>query len=367
MFAMLNGAWPRVTSDGVDLAGLEAAVREGREPAAALDEATERLVAEVVAAQVEVGMDLVTDGQVRWADPSAEVLAAIADRRTGEASPLVAAWRAASALTEASVAQWVPGPYTLGRRAADEAVARAVAAGETPPSAAEVDEARADVTLAVGDALARDLAALAVAGCRMVLVDEPDAVRIGDDDAERALFAGAGTRLLADAGDLHAMLLVTGGSADAAGVQTIFGPSWHSILVDLIAGPDNWRLVRGAPGDRGIVCAALTVRDDDVEVDQSPLLVWAAHYAASANGRGLARVGLTNAASLLGRTPAQARRALAQLATAARYAAMSVPDAVVAGLDPRIMSHPGMARAEANRAARRRAERESRRGGAADG
>lgn len=367
MFAMLNGAWPRMTSDGVDLAVLEAAVREGREPAAALDEATARLVAEVLAAQTEVGMDLVTDGQVRWADPWAEMLAAIAERRTGDASPLLAAWKAASALTDATVAQWVPGPYTLGRRAVDDAVAKAVAAGDEPPSASEADRARADVTLSIADALSHDIGALAAAGCHMVLVDEPDATGIGEDDGERAMFVGAGTRLLANAGDLHAMLLVTGGSADAAGERTIFGPPWHSILVDLIAGPDNWKLVRAAPGDRGIVCAALTVRDDDIEEDQSPLLVWAAHYAASSNGRGLARVGLTNAASLVGRTPGQARRALAQLATAARFAAMSVKGAIEAGLDPKIVSHPGMARAEANRAARRRAERESRTGGAATG
>ena len=174
------------------------------------------------------------------------------------------------------------------------------------------------------------------------------------------MFVAAGTRLLAAAGDLHAMLLVTGGSADGAGVATIFAPPWQSILVDLIAGPDNWRHVRGAPGDRGVVCAALTVRDDDVVLeDQSPQLVWAARYAASAGGRGLDRIGLANDLAR-GHAPATARRALADLATAARFAPLPLADAVEAGLDPKTISDPRTAPALRNRAARRRAERGAR-------
>jgi hypothetical protein len=195
----------------------------------------------------------------------------------------------------------------------------------------------------------------------MILVEEPDAVCIGGNDAERALFSAATTRLLARAGAIHPMLVVTGGSADQAGAEALFAAPWQSVLVDLVAGPDNWQLVRSTPGDRGVVCAALTVRDDDVEVDQSPQLVWAAHYAASSNARGINRVGLANASPLSGHTPERARRALAALATAARYAAMSPADAVDAGLDPRIIADPRPI--PANRAARRRKAREAGRDG----
>jgi hypothetical protein len=357
MFAMLCGAWPRVMSDGVDIAVLEAAVREGREEAGVLQAAVARLAAEAIAAQVEAGMDLVTDGRVRWADMETAVLDAAVAGRLGADGPLVAAWRAASDIAPGgvTVAQAVPGPYTLGRRAIEVAVANAVAAGEASPPEPRREAARGEVTVAFADGLSREIEALAAAGCRMILVEEPDAVRIGEDDAERALFASATTRLLALAGEIHPMLVITGGSAHLAGVGTIFAAPWQSVLVDLIGGPDNWSLVRQAPGDRGIVCAALTVRDDDVEVDQSPQLVWAAHYAASANGRGIDRVGLANASSLGGRTPAQARRALAELATAARYAAMSPADAVAAGMDPRTIQDPRPV--PANRAARRRQAR----------
>jgi len=357
MFAMLCGAWPRVTSEGIDIAALEAAVRDGREAPAALEAALAGLTAEVIAAQVEAGMDLVTDGQVRWADIGSAVLDAAATGSLGAEGPLVTAWRVASSGATAGVtlAQAVPGPYTLGRRAIEVAVANAVAAGEEPPPESRREAARGEVTVAFADGLSKEIEALAAAGCRMILVEEPDAVRIGEDQSERALFASATTRLLAQAGEIHPMLVITGGSAHLAGPETIFAAPWQSVLVDLIGGPDNWSVVRQAPGDRGIICAALTVRDDDVEVDQSPQLVWAAHYAASASGRGIDRVGLANASSLAGHTPAHARRALTDLATAARYAAMSPADAVAAGMDPRTIQDPRPV--PANRAARRRQAR----------
>ena len=75
MFGMLHGGLPRITQDGVDLDALEAAVKAGTASAEALHEAIDRLVAEVVAAQVDVSLELVTDGQVRWPDLAAAVLA----------------------------------------------------------------------------------------------------------------------------------------------------------------------------------------------------------------------------------------------------------------------------------------------------
>jgi len=365
---MLCGAWPRVTSDGIDLAVLEAAVRDGGGDQAALDAATERLVGEVIAAQAEAGMDLLTDGQVRWPDMTAAVLAALGEHRTGADGPLLPAWTAASAAAPegAMVAQGIPGPYTLGRLAIEVAVANTLAAGEDAPTDEQRETARRDVTLAFADTLAGEIEALAAAGCRMVMVEEPDAVRIGEDEAERSLFAGASTKLLARLGDVHAMLVIMGGSADAAGGHTIFAAPWSSLAVDLIAGPDNWTLVRQAPGDRGIVCAALKVADDDEDVDQFPQLVWAAHYAASSNGRSLARVGLANATPLGSRTAAQARRALVALEAAASYAAMSPTDAVEAGLDPKTIYDPRTMPAAGNRAERRRKARDAGKGEGAE-
>ena len=355
MFAMLHGAWPRITADGLNLADLEAAVADGREPASALDAAVEWLVADVVAAQVEAGTGVVTDGQVRWADPAATALQAVAAKATGADGPFTAAWKAAAALAPgAIVAQALPGPYTLGRRVLREALAKAQAAGETAPDEATQLADRNQVTLVLADALAEEIGALVTAGCPMVLVEEPDAVAIGEDNNERALFVGAGQRLLAQAGEAHTMLVITGGNADAAGASTVFGAPYESLLVDLITGPDNWSLVRGAPGDRGIVCGGLNLLEDEDPADQSPQLMWAVHYAASSNGRGFDRVGLANAQSAGSRSPERARQALAQLATAVRLASMSPVDAVAAGLNPNAFADARTMPALANRVARRK-------------
>ncbi|HEY4751942.1 MAG TPA: hypothetical protein VIH37_01580, partial [Candidatus Limnocylindrales bacterium] len=143
------------------------------------------------------------------------------------------------------------------------------------------------------------------------------------------------------------------------GGAAIFEAPWRSVLVDLIAGPDNWQLVRELPGDRGVVCAALRIRKDGLEIDQAPELVWAAQYAASSNGRGLTRVGLANATRLAHRMPDAAALAMRQLAQAAGFAAMPVGDAVEAGLDPRTIRDARPIPANSNRAARRRAAREA--------
>jgi hypothetical protein len=311
MFAMLSGAWPRILADGTRIDDLEGAEQ---------DAAIERLVAELVEAQVAAGIGLVRDGDVRWRDPAGAVLAAIAVGDTGHDGLLARAWRATSALTGQPVAQALPGPWTLA--------ARDVGGWGNP----RVVTGRA---LELAGILADDIAALAAAGCPVVVVDEPAAVTLGEDQALGAGFLRAHKRLLSKAPGAHAMLAITHGSAHRSGPQPFFGAPYRSHLFDLIAGPDNWYLVRSAPGDRGIVCAALKAGDAAGRDDQAPLLSWAAHYAASSNDRGLDRVGIANATSLEILRPDVARRALDDLGRAAALAALPPKEAVDLGMDPR--------------------------------
>ncbi len=317
MFAMLSGRWPRTLADGTDIPALDAAAESG-DPAALArwPEVTDRLVAAAVHAQETAGLDLVTDGQVRWPDLGAVVLRAIEAGDIGVDGRLAHAWRSTAALTERTVAQVIPGPYSLGRRVTEGQDATA----------------RTEFTLELAERLRTQLGSLAEAGCSMVQVEEPAAVAIGDDDAERELFATAQSRLLADDPAIHTMLVIQGGSAWEAGDETILSAPYRSYLFDLIAGPDNWYLVRAVPGDRGVVCAALTAPSAE---DQAPILDWAARYAASANGRGPDRVGLTNASPLDGLTADAAQAALTTLARAAHVAVLPPVDAVAEGLDPR--------------------------------
>ena len=250
------------------------------------------------------------------------LLDALGHGDTGAQGMLVRAWRSTAAMPEVAgrtVAATLTGPYTLAR------------AGRIDGAGGPGDP------LDLAARLAAELASLAEAGCPLVIVDEPAAVRIGSDALERRRFRAAQLALLEGAGGLHAMLAITGGSAWEAGADTILEAPWSSHLFDLVAGPDNWYLVRATPGERGIVCAALKAPGHE---DQAPLLVWAARYAASANGRGLDRVGLANAVALGALSPEDASAAARELARAARLAALGPDEAIAEGLDERTFRQP---------------------------
>ncbi len=285
MFATLLGSLPRPPLD--DAASIDA------------------LVEAVVWAQEAAGLEPITDGGFR------------VDERP------VDAWSATARLTDRAVKQAVVGPYTFGRSGEGTAGRRDTAGG------------RAAATLARAQALNTALRELAAAGCPLIEVHEPAATRIGDDPTERALFREAHVRLLDGVNGTHLSLAVTDGSADEAEIETILAAPYVSLAVDLIAGPDNWRLVAVAPGDRGIVCGALSPAagsDDGPE-----LLLWAAGYAASTGGRGPDRVGLATASSLARLSWMDALRKLERLGEAARLAVLPLDERIQA-LDPRAVS-----------------------------
>jgi hypothetical protein len=224
------------------------------------------------------------------------------------ADAVVAAWRAAAAAVDVPVKQVIAGPYSAGR-----------------------DGARGR-PLELAEALQPTVAALAAAGCPFVEVAEPDAFAIGVVEGERRRFVEAHRRLLDGLSGLHVSLALTGGNLDGAGPSTFFDLAYASFAFDLIAGPDNWRLIAAAPGDRGIVCGALDPRPAGDETPE--LMVWAAHYAASTGGRGIERVGLANAPSL-GDVPWDvALRKLRRVAEAARMAGLRSEELATV-LDPR--------------------------------
>ncbi len=250
----------------------------------------ESAVRAAIAAQESAGIELVSDGGAGSA-----------------ASSVVDAWRFAASCTPLPVKATVLGPYTRARRF-----------GGRPAEVAEVVRAGID--------------ALAAVGCSLVEIDEPDAVLVGFDTAAREAFLDAHLRLATDA-PVHLCLVLAGGNADDAGAATFVDPPYSSYAVDLVAGPDNWRLVADIPGDRGVVCGAL--RPTTSSDDSPELLVWAAHYAASTGGRGLDRVGLANAPGLDALPWEVAVRKLERLGEAARIAALPRTGELAAALDPR--------------------------------
>jgi len=234
------------------------------------------LVEAAVRAQESAGLEPVTDGGLE-----------------NGRSPLDR-WLAMAGLSSRAVKQDLVGPLTLAR------------GGD------------AAVVLAAAEALNAELRALAAAGCPLIEIHEPAAIEIGADEPARRLFRNAHQRLLNGVAGPHVSLAIIGGNADATGIDTLLSAPYASLAVDLIAGPDNWRLVVATPGDRGIVCGALSPEpdsDDAVEV-----LLWAAAYAASTGGRGPSRVGLATAGSLAGLSWEVAVAKMRRLGEAARLA-----------------------------------------------
>ena len=319
MFATLLGGLPRPPLPD-----------PGRRP---LDDrgVLDALVSRVVEAQETAGLELLTDGRLRrpaftgalsglrglaTAGPDGALAAAPGALPTWTGPLTVDDWAFAAAATSRPVKQALPGPYTAGRRLS---------------GSVGVDR-RPALTMAIAAALRTEIEALAAAGCPVVEIEERDAGEIGADELERRIFRDAHLALTEGIAGIHLSLAIIGGNADAAGIETILAAPYPSLAVDLVDGPDNWRLVRDVPGDRGVVAGAMSPR---VPSDDGPeLLLWAAGYAASSNGRGRDRVGLATASSLAGLSWELAERKLGRLGEAARLAALPAAEAAP-HLDPR--------------------------------
>ena len=272
----------------------------GAYPAAPHEFPADDAVRDVVEELADAGLEPITDGR------GPERAASLDD-----VERIVAAWQYAASVTDRAVKQALVGPYTL---------ARGAAAGSG--SVAAVEAIRATIE------------ALAAAGCALIEIEEAAAVDVGNDAGERRRFGDALRTVTAGMGDaVHLSLVLTGGNVDAIGAATIYDLPFSSYAFDLIAGPDNWRLIAEAPADRGIVCGALDPSAGGA--DRPEVLIWAAHYAASIKGRGLVRVGLANASSLAGLSRERARAKVEVLAWAAHLAATASPDELAAALDPR--------------------------------
>lgn len=252
--------------------------------------------------------DVIAELDAAGLEPLSDGRGAREVRSHKDATLIVEAWQLSQSWTSRAVKQAIVGPYTLAQASAAE-----------------------PVTLAepIHDAIA----ALAAAGCPLVEIEEPAAVGIRDE-RERGLFVEGLRAATAGLGDsVHLSLVLTGGNVDSLGAATFFDLPFSSYAFDLIAGPDNWRLITQAPGDRGIVVGAL---DPSSEAGDRPeVLIWAAQYAASTGGRGLVRVGLANGSGLGGLTRERARVKVRALADAARIASTSSPEELMAALDPR--------------------------------
>jgi 5-methyltetrahydropteroyltriglutamate--homocysteine methyltransferase len=302
MFATFAGGYSRKPLPGLpDLLGqAERDLLEGRIGQAAYEAVADEFVREILAEMGVIELGIAGDGGVRAPDrvlpwikgldglsagdattlPGGEPVTrpVVTDRVTGVAwtRPLtVRDWRFADGETDLVVKQTLVGPYSLASLA------------EPKPG-----RRRDRLAEALGEALNAEIVALSEAGCPMVEVDEPVALRIGDDAREWQTFRRANQRLSAgfeDPAGLHLSLGLWGGQIHERGWAPLIELPFKSYLVDVLAGPSAWRFIRAVPPERGVVAGAADVTT--ITLDETEVLIWAMAWAARGE-RGSGRVGI---------------------------------------------------------------------------
>jgi hypothetical protein len=250
---------------------------------------------QVLADQVGCGLGMVSDGSIQRVSSE------------GDLEPVIDRWRTADSIVrELAEADGLEPPLV-----------KACVVGP--------------VTLGGGVGLLRELLVeLFRSGAPVVQIDEPILVGITDMDALRR--AQEGWLELLRGVEGHVSLAILGGTVDAAAAESLFGAPFASYLLDLVVGPDNWRLAARAPGDRGLIVGVADARTD--RPDTEAVMVWGARYAASMRGRGPERVGLAPSVGLERLSPEAARAKLIALAEAARKAGLPA-EQLAREIDPR--------------------------------
>ncbi|MEX0683178.1 MAG: methylcobamide--CoM methyltransferase [Dehalococcoidia bacterium] len=225
---------------------------------------------EVINEQIEAGVDIVTDGQVRWDDDQTYVarrmggveiggLQRYLDTNTYYREPEVTGpialkepvlardWEFAQAQSSRPVKAIVPGPYTLAALALDKHYG-----------------SREKLALAFAEALRGEVDALAAAGCKHIQVNDPVIVFNKDD---YGTFHKAITKLLD--GVTGAETGVYTWFSDCQGIlpQMLELPV-DVIGLDLVAGRGNWDALKGVSFGKKLGAGIVDGRNVRMETEQ---------------------------------------------------------------------------------------------------
>lgn len=232
--------------------------------------AQDDLVREVIDEQVAAGVDLVTDGQVRWDDPltrfaeglenvSVSGLLRYFDNNTYFRQPvvkgpiertgpvLVEEFRFAASVSPVPVKAVLPGPYTFAALSHDES-------GGDPTGLL-------DGLAAAVNAEAKDLVA---AGATVIQFDEPALARIpGQPPGDIARFAAVADQLV-DGVDATTVIATYFGDVGPLG-PGLFSLPFDVFGLDLVAGPNGADAVSALPEGRGLQAGVVDARNTRLE------------------------------------------------------------------------------------------------------
>ncbi len=233
-----------------------------------LTQVGDEVTIEVIAEQIEAGVDIVTDGQVRWDDDQTYVtrrmkgieigaLQRYLDTNTyfrepevtGEIKPdddsvLVRDWQFAQKNSSRPVKAILPGPFTLACLSVDKQYG-------------SVEK----LALAYAQALRHEVDGLVAAGCKHIQVNDPIIVfRKG----EIATFTKALTALLDGVSEAETGVYTWFG--DCAGIldQMLATPA-DVIGLDLVWGRENWDALKGVNFDKKLGAGIVDARNTRLE------------------------------------------------------------------------------------------------------
>jgi len=231
-----------------------------------LAQVEDEVTIEVIQEQLEAGLDLIADGQVRWDDDQTHVarglqgfeiggLVRYFDTNTYYRQPTVSGpigWRApvlvrdfefAAAHSTKPVKAMLTGPYTLAALSTDSHY------GD-----------RRGLVLDLAQALHQEALALAAAGAPFIQVNEPAIVHNKDD---APLLHEAITRMLDGVGTRTALQTWF---ADAAGILPLLNDLPVDVIgLDFVWGPANWDALKAGPFTKDLGFGIVDARNTRME------------------------------------------------------------------------------------------------------
>jgi 5-methyltetrahydropteroyltriglutamate--homocysteine methyltransferase len=241
-------------------------LQKGQIDEAAMQQVEDEVTLEAIADQIEAGIDLITDGQIRWDDAQTY----FARRLTGFSINGLQRYFDTNIyfrepVAEGDVAWTAPitvRDYEFARRRSAHPV-KAVITG--PFTLAKLSRnlryaSQQSFVHALADALNNELHALEDAGASVLQVDEPAVCRYKQ---EYGLFAGAMDRLLAGI-SVKTVLCTYFGDLTGVYPQVLDLP-FDVIGLDFVAGHRNWEAINGAPFSKELMFGILDARNTRLE------------------------------------------------------------------------------------------------------
>jgi len=221
---------------------------------------------EVIGEQVEAGIDIITDGQIRWEDEqtyfarklsgfSIDGLIRYFDTNTYFRQPIVEGgvawrepitvrdWQFAQAHSPRPVKAVITGPYTLARLSQDRYYG-----------------SLEGLVMALAEALGQEALALQAAGAPIIQVNEPAILKHKEDFP---LLKRALERMLAGV-EVERALYTWFGDIDGLYPQILELPV-ETIGLDFVLGPGNWEVIKRAPFTKKLGLGIVDARNTRLE------------------------------------------------------------------------------------------------------